>query len=732
MRFQDRIGLQKTVLRKLAESCLTAKDMKFLGIEVLPADKSPTGRGGFKIWYYDIRRRQSAFYRFRNLEKARGFAALAAGGKDQRYWQPAKLKPRVYFSPLLDWGEALADRDTPLLITEGELKAACATKFELACLGIGGVWNFRSKTEFLIADLAALPLKDRKVFIVFDSDARANPQVAAAENILALEFIKRGARVFICRIPCLPGLKKTALDDFILIKGSEAFRAEMLDKAEEWQVSRALFDFNEKFVHVRNPEMVVRFEDFLMMSPTSFYKSQYSNSSHPVLTAKGEKKEVCTAEAWLKWLHRNEVERLVYEPGKLTIVTDERGRQLLNMWPGWGVEPKKGTVRPFLDLLDQLFEGAQPEYRDWFLKWLAYPLQYPGTKMFSAVLMWGVIQGTGKTILAATMKRIYGDNFASVSETELFDSEFNHWAERKQFIECDEATGGGTENKRRVYAKLKSLITSSDIRVNAKHIRPFTIRDSINFYFTSNLPDCLLFEFSDRRLFVHEVTAQRLPEGWGEKYVQWLDREGGAAALFEYLLSLDLTGFDPFAPPPVTEAKTEMLEASSGALRRWVSELKESPDAKLSGVDNETLPFLVFTARDLFAIYEWQNRDHPQAETSNALAKFLGEFGFVRVPPRPVGNRKVPGLIAADGSKQKAVVWLRPGFPAALPKWATTHAGVARQYNTERQMERAVKAEVNKLDNFGRNALMKAAMTGGLGPHAQRVLQQRQPKRKKS
>jgi len=739
-RFDNQAALQKATIEKLAESCLKPKDMAVLGIEVLTAEQSPKGRGGFRIWYYDVDGKRIAFWRFRNLEEARGFGATV---KQRKYDQPAKMKPRVYFSPLIDWKPILANSEVPLLITEGELKAACATKHDLACLGLGGVWNFRSKTELFIAELSTLPVEDRQIYIVFDSDAAANPQVAAAENALAREFLQRGAHPFIVRLPSLSGQTKTALDDFIRIKGAATFQEEMLNAAKEWEGSEALFKFNEQFVHVRNPEMVVRFEGFLMMSPASFYKSQYSNRVHTTLNARGDKKEVSTALSWLKWPFRNQAERLVFEPGQATIVTDEHGRQLLNMWPGWGIEPKKGNVKPFLELLDHLFQGARREDRDWFLRWLAFPLQHPGVKMFSAVLMWGIVQGTGKTILAETMKRIYGDNFADVAESELFDSTFNEWAQRKQFIVCDEATGGGTENKNKIYAHLKSLITRSEIRVNVKHIRPFTIRDTINFYFTSNLPDCFSFEFSDRRLFVHEVTASRLPDDWGEKYVRWLDEQGGAAALFDYLLSLDLADFNPKAPAPMTEAKTEMLEASGGALQQWLLELKENPDALLH-FDEQPIPHTLFTTEELFNIYERQltkgNTQLLPPKAVPTLKKFalsLRQYRFMSVPcGKKAGNKRVP-LPTGSGRSRKRTVWLRPGFREPLPKWATTHAGVAHQYEaeraTERALERAVKKHLGNLqpavqqavEKIGRKALIEEAKAGAFGPHPQKIAQER-------
>ena len=43
----------------------------------------------------------------------------------------------------------------------------------------------------------------------------------------------------------------------------------------------------------------------------------------------------------------------------------------------------------------------------WLLQWMAYPLQNPGAKMGSAVVMHGP-QGTGKSLIFTTLAEIYG------------------------------------------------------------------------------------------------------------------------------------------------------------------------------------------------------------------------------------------------------------------------------------------------------------------------------------
>ncbi len=73
-------------------------------------------------------------------------------------------------------------------------KTASACKAGITCLGIGGVWVFKSKSG-LLQEWDNFTLQGRKVYIIFDSDIVDKPQVKYAEYVLANELKYRGAIV---------------------------------------------------------------------------------------------------------------------------------------------------------------------------------------------------------------------------------------------------------------------------------------------------------------------------------------------------------------------------------------------------------------------------------------------------------------------------------------------------------------------------------------------------------
>ncbi|MEA3278873.1 MAG: hypothetical protein U9Q81_26985, partial [Pseudomonadota bacterium] len=66
----------------------------------------------------------------------------------------------------------------------------------------------------------------------------------------------------------------------------------------------------------------------------------------------------------------------------------------VNLFRGWPVVPREGRCERLLELLYYLC-GESDNVFDWVLRWTAYPLQHPGAKMRTAILMHGP-EGTGK------------------------------------------------------------------------------------------------------------------------------------------------------------------------------------------------------------------------------------------------------------------------------------------------------------------------------------------------
>jgi hypothetical protein len=384
------------------------------------------------------------------------------------------------------------------------------------------------------------------------------------------------------------------------------------------------------------------------MSPATFRDATFAAERHAEWKLKADGsvtlKQVSAAAAWLRWPLRAEAERLTYDPGRpallpradgAEVVTNGRDESfpLYNVWSGWGTKPRRGNVGPFLQLVDHLFKGADRVARSWFLDWLAYPLVYPGTKLFTSAVVFGVRHGTGKSLLGYTMGRIYGSNFTEITAGDLHSS-FNDWAEGRQFVLADDVLGS---NQRRDADTLKRMITQKELRINRKFVPTYVVPDRVNYYFTSNHPDAFFLEDDDRRFFIHEVVVDPLPEVFYVDYDLWLASEVGPAALFDYLLRRDVSGFNPAAPAPRTTAKARMIADARSDLGAWVERLRLEPEGVLR-LGERPLPGDLYSSRELLALYDPTNSSRA---TANGVGRELKRQGFRQVARgRPVRSKR--------------------------------------------------------------------------------------------
>ena len=621
---------------KLASSGLTPDDARILHIDILTPEQTQALHPIFKplpsikLNYTDPATQkpqsfspaQDPFYRLRYLKLPTDIASVASG-KPQRYAQEPVSGICAYFPTITDWTDIINDPRTALIITEGELKAACACKFGYPTIGLGGVQNFRSSKLdcTFLPDLERVNWKGRNVYIVYDSDFRSNANICDAANALAEKLYHRGAMPHFVPLPDVISGGKTGLDDFLVHeKGLDALGNLIHEKAESLTISRRLWELNDQIVYVHDPGLILVKPTGQRISPTNFVNHAFSNLLVPERTIKDDGtislKDVPAASKWLQWHSRADIGSLTYRPGQPKEIIGPTVRESqYNIWPGWGCRAQRGDASLFITLVDHLFTNANKEDKRWFIQWLAYPLQHPGTKLFTCVAIHSKLHGLGKSLVAFIMGQIYGKNFTAIKQPDLHNS-FTEWAENKQFVLVDDITGTDKRNEADMF---KGLITQKEVRINIKYVPSFTVPDCMNLMLTSNQPDMVFLESDDRRFFVHEVTARPLPDEFYKQIDDAMKAGILAPAVFDYLLKFDVSNFNPNARARLTASKQQMISDVRSDLGAWVERLATEPDLTLR-VGRIPVEGDLFSNRELLDLYDPEGKTRI---TANGMGREL-------------------------------------------------------------------------------------------------------------
>lgn len=619
------------MLEDLQRSGINAKQARRLHyrrINAAEADRLVgVARAGYVIPYHDLEGNELDFYRVRFTEEPSGFKRNAK--KVRRYAQPANYLPQFYLAPILDWAGLAEDVDTPLYITEGEKKAAKACLEGLPTIGLGGVWNWKSSSSGLpvIEDFEEFDWQGREVNLVFDSDYVTNPKVYRALLALCDELAKLGAYPYIIKLPALSDGSKAGLDDYLVEEGVDRFRR--LPR-EEFEEARALWRMNDRYALIHNPAAVYDLHNHHFVNLSAFHMVAGNLLHHVKVVGKDDKitlKEVSTSKEWVRWRFRREHPTITYAPGKPPVGEADE----LNVWQPGGLKPirsdfKSRGIQLYRQLLEHVFRNDM-EHLHWFEQWVAYPLQNPGAKMLSAVILTGRTQGTGKSLLGETIGNLYGRNFTKITHQDLF-SDFNSWMAYKQFILGEEISG---TDKRAESDRLKHYITSNQITINAKYMTPFEIPNCANFMFTSNHADAFFLENEDRRYFVLNVDVEPFPVDVALEYDRWFKSDQLGELLYYFLEFVDTSDFNPIARPPVTSAKSDMIHESLTAVESFVLELKHDPEDVFAQIGLK-MPSDLYTASDILEVYTHHQHfsQASRATSPTAIGKAMSKLGILK------------------------------------------------------------------------------------------------------
>ena len=291
------------------------------------------------------------------------------------------------------------------------------------------------------------------------------------------------------------------------------------------------------------------------------------------------------AKTWTEHPHRRtvDIDDIVFEPAGC-------GHGQINLWSGFDSTPNDSPHDLITAHLAWCCNFSEP-LMHWLTCWLAYPLQHPGAKLRTAVVLVGD-QGTGKNLLIEPMRHIYG-RYSSVFGNMELESAYWSWASQKLFGIGNEISADARA-RRSLSPRLKAVITDPTLMIEEKYKPSRNEANHINFVFTSNALLPVTIEATDRRWCVIETPA-KLEQGYYDALADQI-HAGGWRGWWSYLLAYPLDDFNPSGGPPVTAARQNIKDLS-----------RESYDAFLddwiANDESTAFPYITCTPTDLYQAY---------------------------------------------------------------------------------------------------------------------------------
>lgn len=330
---------------------------------------------------------------------------------------------------------------------------------------------------------------------------------------------------------------------------------------------------------------------------------------------------------WLKHPNRVEVPKsnFVFDPSqKVDPLTH------INTFRGFAIKPDKDVFK-CMQITEALFNICNRDEAVywWLLRWLAYPLQNPGAKMATAVLVHSSVHGSGKSyFFDVVMRSIYGEYSKTVGQAQL-EGSYNDWQSQTLYACYEEVLSRGQKYSHT--GTIKQMITGTKVRIEKKFMSGWEESNHMNAVFLSNEILPLPLEPSDRRFLViwpEEVMYTELQKGVDAELAN-----GGGEAFYGLLLGVDMRMddgemFGPHTKPPMTLAKQKLIGHNTPI---WEVFYNAWSEGRLEW-QGAIVPYCHCRVGDLFRLYDRWAQAHN--ETRYGCHKFQS-FIASKIRKRP-------------------------------------------------------------------------------------------------
>ena len=318
-------------------------------------------------------------------------------------------------------------------------------------------------------------------------------------------------------------------------------------KNPNWQ--KLLNELNDKYCVVQDGSRV-RVHSFeqhqhrghVRLVSTFLHFAEFQNLfMHRTVKYKGEKVEL--GYFWLHHPKRRQYKAITFQPGEAEVVNGK-----LNLWRGFGVEPKAGDWSRMRRHMLEVMASGNREHFEYIMNWLAWAVQNPDRQAEVAMVFKGK-RGAGKGTLGNAMLRIFGQHGVHISNSDHLTGHFNNHLRDACYLFADEAYWPGDK---KAEGNLKRLVTEPTLFIEGKGRDGISVSNMLHIIIASNENWVVPAGERERRYVMLDVPDIHLQEAaWFEPIYAELENGGYAAMLYD-LLHHDLGGWHPRRLPKET------------------------------------------------------------------------------------------------------------------------------------------------------------------------------------
>lgn len=246
----------------------------------------------------------------------------------------------------------------------------------------------------------------------------------------------------------------------------------------------------------------------------------------------------------------------------------------LNMWNGFQVERLKGdeSFEPILNHISIMMNHDKPSY-EFFLDWLANLFQYPSsTSIFISI---SSKEGSGKSAIIDLLTYMIGSE-KSKEITDMSHELFGSFNEDLRDVILMNINEVERADACKCYERLKSQITSPNIRIHPKGQKAYTVRNLRKFISTNNSPHAIVIKEGNRRYFATESSNELIGDvEYFNEFYKFIKRPAVQYSFYKFLMSRPVKRQLTSKDIPETQLMREAYVLNRDPLEDFILELRE-------------------------------------------------------------------------------------------------------------------------------------------------------------